>query len=310
MSPNKTLRRSRGFTLIELLVVIAIIAILVALLLPAVQRAREAARRTQCKNNLHQVAIAFHNYHDTHGSFPYSSTRGAVRHNWAAFLLPHIEQKNIYKKYDFNLTWRHEDNQEVVKTHIPTYKCPSVPGRGLQLDPVSATKWAAPGDYAPPESIADIAITSGRVPFAGNGSLERDNTVTIAEILDGTSMTFLLVECAGRPNHWIRGERGPAEHSPGHGNFPVTNSRVRGAGWADDINSVPLHTFSKDGLTVPGNTAINATNNNEAFSFHPGSINISFCDGSVRTVSEDMDVKIYAALITRMGREVVSTDDF
>ena len=201
MSPNKTLRRSRGFTLIELLVVIAIIAILIALLLPAVQRAREAARRTQCKNNLHQVAIAFHNYHDTHGSFPYSSTRSAVRHNWAAFLLPHIEQKNIYKKYDFNLTWRHEDNQEVVKTHIPTYKCPSVPGRGLQLDPVSATKWAAPGDYAPPESIADIAITSGRVPFAGNGSLERDNTVTIAEILDGTSMTFLLVECAGRPNH-------------------------------------------------------------------------------------------------------------
>lgn len=306
-------RRSKpGFTLVELLVVIAIIAILIALLLPAVQKAREAARRIQCKNNLHQLSIAFHNYHDVHGQFPYSSLRGPNKHNWGAAILPHIEQQNVYKIYDYNKPWFDPANQPAVTKHIPVYKCPSVPGRGLELDRIRAGIFASPADYSPPQGIAPIAFSSGTVPMEsdGPGSLERDQTVSIGEILDGTSFTFLLVEDAGRPNHWVRGARGPDDHNPGHGNFPVIGGRVRGASWADHVNSIPLHGFSKDGLSVPGPCAINCSNNNEAFSFHPSSVNATFCDGSVRSISEDIEIRIYAALITRDRRELITADDF
>lgn len=310
----RTIRRKRGFTLIELLVVIAIIAILVALLLPAVQKAREAARRTQCRSNLRQLAIALQNYHDVHSAFPYSSTRGTNRHTWAAFILPYIEQHNVYKIYDFNRNWSHPDNQAAVRIHIPVYKCPSVPGRGNRLDRINPrrNRWAAPGDYAPPESIADAVFDQGILERRGSifGSMQRNVTVSISEILDGTSQTFLLVECAGRPDHWIRGKRGPDEHSPGFGNYPVRAGRVRGAGWADHLNSIPLHSFARDGLSVPGPAAINASNNNEAFSFHPSCVATAFCDGSVRLINEDIEVEIYASLITRSGYEVLSSESY
>lgn len=309
------MRRKLGFTLIELLVVIAIIAILIALLLPAVQKAREAARRTQCKNNLHNLAIAFHNYHDVHTQFPYCSTRGQRRHNWAAFLLPHIEQSTVRKVYDFEQHWFADDNQQAVTTHIPVYKCPSVPGRGNSLDLWSEDPIvrAAPADYAPPEGIAPSALTAGFITSVRGsplGSLEKSNTVSLAEVLDGTGQTLLLVECAGRPDHWIRGGPGPEEHDPGGGNFRVENGRVRGAGWADILNSVPLHGFARDGLSAPGPVAVNASNNNEVFSFHPGGANVAMCDGSVRTINEDIEINVFAALVTRMGREVISADEY
>ncbi len=310
----RTLRRKHGFTLIELLVVIAIIAILIALLLPAVQKAREAARRTQCRNNLHQLAIACQNYHDVHSSFPYSSTRGRNRHTWAAFILPFIEQQTVFANYNYNNNWSHDSNQAVVRTHIPVYKCPSVPSRGNRLDlfNVANDRWAAPGDYAPPESIADVIFDEGILERRGSifGSMQRDFTVAISQILDGTSQTLLLVECAGRPDHWIRGSRGPDDHSPGFGNFPVVAGRVRGAGWADHLNSVPLHSFARDGLSVPGPAALNASNNNEAFSFHPGCVVAAFCDGSVKVLNEDIELSVYASLITRNGYEVLSADDY
>ena len=312
MPGRRSRRRSSGFTLIELLVVIAIIAILIALLLPAVQKAREAARRVQCKSNLHQLGIAFHNYHDVHRSFPFLSLRGKNKHNWGASILPYIEQQNVYKLYDFNKSWFDPANQRAVTIQIPVYKCPSVPGGSNLLDTVSPGIFASTADYSPPEGIAPSALESDLVSQKSNGpgSMAQDYTVSIAEILDGTTYTFLLVEDAGRPGHWVRGGMGPDEHDPGQGNFPVIGGRVRGASWADHVNSIPLHGFTRDGLSAGGECAINCSNNNEAFSFHPASVNAGFCDGSVRTISEDMEVSIYAALITRDRREVVSDDDF
>ena len=121
---RSVVRSQRGFTLIELLVVIAIIAILVALLLPAVQQAREAARRTQCKNNLKQIGLAMHNYHDVYRTFP----MGANSQIYGPFvaILPYIEQANLQGLYDFNLYYTHPDNADAINRNVQVYLCPSM----------------------------------------------------------------------------------------------------------------------------------------------------------------------------------------
>ena len=141
-------RRQAGFTLIELLVVIAIIAILMALLLPAVQQAREAARRTQCKNNLHQVGVAVHNYHDTYDQFPNANANSSLSGgSLFVSILPMIDQANSYNVYDFNLANTAPYNVAVTSQQLPFYWCPSaslprpVPG-------CSADSGRAPGSYA------------------------------------------------------------------------------------------------------------------------------------------------------------------
>ena len=121
-------RKPKGFTLIELLVVIAIIAILIALLLPAVQQAREAARRTQCKNNLKQLGLAIHNYHDTHGCIPIADVNGTSTPISAhARLLPYIEQDNLYRLVDFNVPYNHVNNDLARNTELQGFRCPSDP---------------------------------------------------------------------------------------------------------------------------------------------------------------------------------------
>ena len=124
-------RKLRGFTLIELLVVIAIIAILVALLLPAVQQAREAARRTQCKNNLKQLGLALHNYESTYGMFPPSRitlSNPTFQISWNTMILPYIEQDNAYRQYNTNLSWFNAVNDPVTTIQLPAFVCPSTPG--------------------------------------------------------------------------------------------------------------------------------------------------------------------------------------
>jgi len=301
-------RRETGFTLVELLVVIAIIGILVALLLPAVQAAREAARRISCQNNLKQLGIALHNYHDTHKALPPTSTN-RPRHTWAPSMFPFFEQTNLGDQYNWNVNWDHPANQPAIATPLSVLLCPSAPGGRSRIDNVRNGIKAAATDFAPIAGVASIVVRAGFIPSTDlRGAMRRNQWVRLRDITDGTSNTVVMAEDAGRPEFWTSKGRGPANNTPGGGNLPVRNGRVLGAGWADTSNSIPLHTFRQDGLRVPGPCPINCTNNNEAFSFHPGGVNSVFVDGGVRFLAETIGIPTYAGLITRSGAEVVRFD--
>ncbi len=303
---------SPGFTLVELLVVIAIIGILLALLLPAVQMTREAARRTSCQNNLKQVGLALHNYHDTVGGFPPANVSVPRRHNWLPFVLPYLEQENLFDVYRWDFDWDDPANQPAVNTLLQVLRCPSAPGGADRIDRVRDGITAATSDYAPPTAVAPVLVQAGLVPPTPNrnGVLNPSRSVRIADVRDGTSNTLVIAEDAGRPEFWTSQGRGPENNVPGGGNLPVINGRVMGAGWADRSNSIPLHGFTHDGLSVPGPCPINCTNNNEAFSFHPGGVDVVFTDGGVRFLAETLSIRIYAALITRAGGEVVTGSEY
>jgi prepilin-type N-terminal cleavage/methylation domain-containing protein len=198
-------RRSRkraGFTLVELLVVIAIIGVLVALLLPAVQAAREAARRTQCANNLKQIGIAMHNYHDTFQKFPFGwSDRGA---GWTTMILPYIEQKNVYDTLGFNEAdnWdsANTPNQRACGTYFNTFRCPS-----MAVIPKYITNQSIPNRV--PASYRGVASSTADSDDASTSKVGRSmenidlegiffmcSHVRMAEVADGTSNTFMVGE--------------------------------------------------------------------------------------------------------------------
>jgi prepilin-type N-terminal cleavage/methylation domain-containing protein len=298
--------RPRGFTLIELLVVIAIIAILVALLMPAVQSARAAARRVSCQNNLKQLGLAMHNYHDLAGEFPPASFNNRVRHGWGGFILPEVDQSPVYNLYDWNVDWSHPDNQAAVNVHVPVYTCPETPG-GPLTDNIGGGLTSAAADYAPVTAVAPVAAKTLGWPASKElrGVLNANRSTSISRIQDGSSNTILMTEDAGRPGFWTSRGPGPQNNVPGGGNLSVTNGRVRGAGWADASSNIPIHGFTDDGLSVPGRCAINCTNNNEAFSFHHGGLLVNFADGRVRFLSEQTSLEVYCSLVTCRGGEVV-----
>jgi prepilin-type N-terminal cleavage/methylation domain-containing protein/prepilin-type processing-associated H-X9-DG protein len=302
-----SLRRRLGFTIVELLVVIAIIGVLVSLLLPAVQAAREAGRRVQCQNHLKQLGVALHNYHDTLKAFPPSHLAAPWRHNWAPFLFPYLEQQNLQDVYNWSAHWYSPANQSAINVHVEVLWCPSAPGGPDRTDQLGGGLTAATSDFAPPTGVAPAVKQSGLIPQTQNltGALRPNQKTAMSDIRDGTSNTLVFAEDAGRPTFYIASGLGPPNNNPGAGNLPVINGRVQGAGWADFVNSIPLHSSLPDGLTMPGPCGINCTNNNEAFGFHPGGVNIVFCDGSVRLVQENIGLAVYAALITKAGREPI-----
>jgi prepilin-type N-terminal cleavage/methylation domain-containing protein len=170
----------RGFTLIELLVVIAIIGILVSLLLPAVQQAREAARRTQCKNNLKQIAMAMHIYHDTYGSFPPAvtySADGKPMHSWRVLLLPFLNERPLYSQYNMNEPWNSHWNSQLLSRMPKVYACPSAP----------------PG----------TGETHYAVPVGAKTMFPPERAVSIREIIDGTSNTIMVLESHGSNLNWM-----------------------------------------------------------------------------------------------------------
>lgn len=302
-------RRSPGFTLVELLVVIAIVGILVALLLPAVQAVREAARRTSCNNNLKQVALALNSYHDALGTFPPANVKTPSAHNWVAFMLPYVEQQTLYQQYRWDVNWDDLANQPAVGTHLAVLCCPSTPGWD-RVDKWGSKK-AAICDYGPVTMVTGQLIRLGFVPFVSDcRGVFAGEKPRLVHICDGTSNTILITEDAGRPEFWTSEGRGPADSECGCDNSDVHNGRVAGAGWAHAGNPFPLHGFTADGLTCPGPCAINCTNNNEAFSFHPGGVNAVFADGSVHFLAETMPMATYAALITRGGGEIIPGNAF
>lgn len=234
-------RRRSAFTLIELLVVIAIIAILIALLLPAVQQAREAARRTQCRNNLKQCGIAMHNYHDVHGMFPIGvSVDGDMWNfygNAMAYMLPYIEQENLQNLYDFTRPWE-QQSSAVASTIIATYTCPSStiqqPHTESRLGAVLALFGAPVGtqfgstDYVLNKGAHDAwCISTNTIPANVRGVFDFDMKVSIKDLTDGSSNTFAMGEGASgsnwklcRSNGCTEGQALPPDSS-GAEYFPV-----------------------------------------------------------------------------------------
>jgi prepilin-type N-terminal cleavage/methylation domain-containing protein len=309
-----------GYTLIELLVVIAIIAILIGLLLPAVQAAREAARRMACTNNLKQLGLGMHNHHDTYGAFPPAFvnkgpyvTPFSFTHGWSPFVLPFIEQQPLYDRYRWDFPLYHPENQPVMTQHLGYFQCPSTPdhdrfsgGYGPFL--LFSTKGAC-GDYTIALGVDVELARRGRVDPVGDyrGALMHTPTpglastpgtrTRLADITDGTQATILVTEVAGRQTLWRMGQKVPA--------LPL-----EGGPWNHFKGGILLQGFEPNGATKLGPCALNCTNDGEVYAFHPGVACAVFADGSVRVLKAGMDLRVMARLITRAGGEVVPAGDF
>ncbi|MFO0956750.1 MAG: DUF1559 domain-containing protein [Isosphaeraceae bacterium] len=318
-----------GFTLIELLVVIAIIGVLIALLLPAVQQAREAARRIQCTNNLKQLGIAIHGFHDTNGNLPSSDRPGAStnlpRIAALTFMMPYIEQKILYDAYNQSWNWSAPDNATVVLSKVGTLLCPSVPRASTRLDgdPQPPSTWtatiAAVTDYSPTIGVDDRLVAAGLVNASGSGMLPKNTKSRLADVTDGLSNTVAFAESGGRP----------FVHRKGKGDLGDSSTRrVNGGGWCRPASDFSLDGSSLGGTAIPGPCPINCTNGedigqvgfpypyygsegtSEVFAFHPGGANILMGDGSVRFIKESVSMRIFAGLVTRGASEVISADQY
>jgi prepilin-type N-terminal cleavage/methylation domain-containing protein/prepilin-type processing-associated H-X9-DG protein len=291
----------RGFTLVELLVVIAIIAALIGLLLPAVQKVREAASRMHCANNLKQLGLALHNYHDVYGTFPPGQVvapydRWMVNHSWAVFILPYIELQPLYNAYDWDKKLADPSNQSVVAHLLKIFQCPSAPDQDRYYygGPFAAYGGkAACGDYAPTWGV-DPVLAGAR---DSRGVLVPNCVTRLTDIHDGTSSTILLTEDAGRPRQWRAGR-------------PGDDQTIIGGPWAGFWTGITLQGSTDDGTSRPGPCALNCTNDHEVYSFHPGGANAVFADGSVRFLNAGMSIRTLAALVTRAGGEVVPAADY
>jgi prepilin-type N-terminal cleavage/methylation domain-containing protein/prepilin-type processing-associated H-X9-DG protein len=304
-------RRSHrdALTLIELLVVVAIIGVLIALLLPAVQMARESARRMSCGNKLKQIGLACHQHHDTYGKFPpgwvqspFSVPQGEVidgGHGTFAFLLPYLEQEALAKIYRWDKRAQGPENQPVTTIQWKLLQCPSAePDRWVTAadDPGNYNFGGkgACGDYAGIKEISADLVKLGIVDQASNyeGVLANNHLTRLAEITDGGSQTILITECAGRPKLWCAGRW-------------VQGVYAAGGAWASGTLIFGRGSTSEGG-TQPGSCAINCTNNREVYSFHPGGANAAFADGSMQFLKAGTDIRIFARLATYAGGEVAT----
>jgi prepilin-type N-terminal cleavage/methylation domain-containing protein/prepilin-type processing-associated H-X9-DG protein len=319
-------RRQGGFTLIELLVVIAIIGVLVGLLLPAVQKVREAAARIQCQNNLKQIGLALHNHHDANGGLPGNVRPDAVstvRVRWVTYLLPYLEQDNMYRNVSLGVNWHQPVNLPVFGSRLKVMECPSAPN-GQVIDGAPDTGWAnvvANGDYAAiygvDPRLASLGLVDPSSAGAENGAVSRSQRLRFADFTDGLSNTLHVTESAGRPNVY----RSRRLVLPAAGDV-----RVNGGGWCRPASDLALLIGSSaDGTTFPGPCGINCTNGEalgtyphpfygtlgtgQIYGFHTGGVNALFADGSVRFLRQSVSIRTLAALVSRNGGEVVAELD-
>ena len=298
-----------AFTLIELLVVFALIGILISLLIPAVQKVREAAQRVRCANNLKQLGLALHQYENSHGRFPPAKVQGpfpeagitaAVNHGWGVFLLPHLEQSRLAEQYRWDLCAYDPSNQPVASVPLKVMQCPSAePNRVMTSKPYDYGGQGACTDYAPTAGVNPVLADMGLADAVGNydGVLIANGTTRLAQITDGVSNTILLTEDAGRPRQWQAGVAGP-------------DQVVAGCPWVGGGNAIIVNGSTANGESRPGPCSINCINDHEVYSFHPAGANAVFADGTVRFLQARIHVRILARLVTRAGGEVISECDF
>lgn len=297
-----------GFTLIELLVVIAIIAILIGLLLPAVQKVREAAARLKCQNNLKQWGLAVHNYNDALGQFPLGHT-GNPRHTWVPHLWPFIEQGNTAILYGNVQTQQfYLPNATIYNTmngacgvQVQQYYCPS--DFGANLDDPSQTYDRCRGNYVVnwgPNAVGATSTFPG--PFADiGGNTNNPQIITIFAITDGTSNTLLMSECLMAQSHDDNDWRGDIQNDQGEFCFSTlttpnsTSPDVIDSGW-----------FQPNPIMGPATAGY--PQYYAARSRHIGGVNASLCDGSVRYVSNNVTLATWSAAGSMSGNEVLGSD--
>lgn len=279
--------RFRGFTLIELLVVIAIIAILIALLLPAVQQAREAARRSTCKNNLKQIGLALHNYHENFGSFPpgyvsssapknnssWCRSGGVQRAPWTVLILPQLDQSVMYDRFIFEQTFQETSNQPspavlAITEELPVYSCPSE----TKPNPLYPSYLGVQGGGASVECQNTGCTASNIRAFWSNGVLYSSSTTQFRDIVDGVTNVFLVGE--------TRYASAPWSSSTKQDSCAFTRCLV---GTFEQIN---LHDTSTRGQAATRGMS----------SYHTGGCHATLGDGSVRFISENMNLAAYRSL--------------
>lgn len=335
------MRRRSGFTLIELLVVIAIIAILIALLVPAVQKVREAAARTQCNNNLKNIGLALHNYLSERKTFPPSSVQTPAandmpmlteflrvggnpttaadysKHCFLAIILPWVEQGNVLKAsgtdYDFRKNWYDPANRAACGTRIKLYECPSV-NNHHEVNPMLesatyGTGWVPKtSDYMAVNRANQTAAvwTAMGTTFPGNDAvkavLASNRFTPLGQITDGLSNTIMLSEAGARPERWNFGTQ------------VVPGPTFMNGAWGHSGNDIAVDGSNATGGTlsaaadVPGACRINCTNQGEIYSFHSGGAHIVLGDGSVRFLSTSISLLQLQRLCARGDGGAVNLD--